>query len=345
MTSVKVATLSVEARMGIKLSIAIGVLACAMAYGCGDDDDASAGSCPTDAKAGDKVSCHCGDAGTGLATCKNDGKLGACMCDGDGGTAGSGSSGSGGKSGSGTAGNAGSSASGSGASGNGSDEDGGVADEDAGRDRPEQMPPMTAVPTDGNQFTACTKDRDCNRNLGCYSPDMGGFCSAVCDRDEDCADLKPTGYHCSMTGLCAKTCMNADDDAACAPGMECTEVVGGGGGGSEFRCLYPTQMTEPRGAAFAECQGGGGGGTSCMEGLMCVGAVMGSPGFCTHNCTPADSDCSDVVPAPGTLSASCVPQNPELGTCALDCEASPDGCPDGMQCVETGFYHVCRYMN
>jgi hypothetical protein len=326
----------------MKLSIAIGMLACAIAYGCGDDDDDSAGSCPTDAKAGDKVSCHCGDAGVGQATCKNDGKLGSCMCDGDGGSAGSGSGGSGGKSGSGMSGNGGSSASGSGgSSGSSGEDDGGVADEDSGVGQQQQPPPTTpAVPTDGNQFTACTKDRDCNRNLGCYSPEAGGFCSAVCERDEDCAALKPSGFHCSTTGVCALTCMNAGDTASCPPGMMCTAV--GGGGGGELRCLYPTQMAEPRGAAFAQCQGGGG---SCMDGLMCAGAVMGNPGFCTHSCTPQDSDCSDVVPASGTISASCVPQNPELGTCALDCEAMTDGCPDGMDCVEAGFYHVCMYMN
>jgi hypothetical protein len=325
--------------MGIKLSIAIGVLACAIAYGCGDDDDSSAGKCPADSSAGDKVSCHCGDAGVGMATCKNDGELGACMCEGDGGTAGSG--GSGGTSGSGASGSSGSSASGSGgSSGSMGEDDGGVADEDGGAGQQQPPPTTPAVPTDGNQFSACSKDRDCNRNLGCYSPEAGGFCSAACERDEDCAGLEPAGFHCSTTGVCSKACMSTDDDASCPPGMECAPL--GGGGGGELRCVYPTQQQEPRGAAFAECQGGGG---SCMDGLMCAGATMGNSGFCTHNCTPADSDCSDVVPASGTISATCVPQNPELGTCALDCENMADGCPDGMQCVEAGFYHVCMYMN
>jgi hypothetical protein len=101
------------------------------------------------------------------------------------------------------------------------------------------------------------------------------------------------------------------------------------------------QAAEPTGTAFAACMGGG----SCVDGLECAGDSMGNAGFCTHGCTPADPDCSDVVAPSGTIAASCVPQTQNMGTCALNCEAMPGGCPEGMQCVQQGFYQLCLPMN
>jgi hypothetical protein len=285
------------------------------------------------------VPCGCPGSRTGTATCGADGELSACDCGGDGGTAGSG--GRGGSGGS-SAGRGGSSGAGSG--GTTPVPDGGTTDPeaDAGDDPMTMPPPDPMLPMDGNQLAVCDNDRDCNMNLGCYSPESGGFCTRTCEQEQDCADLPGATYHCGQSGLCSVECENADDDASCPPGLECTQRGdgdgGGNGGGDAFRCLYPEAAPEPGGTAFAQCEGG-----SCMDGLQCLGDNMGQTGFCSHDCTPEDSDCSDVPAPSGTIAATCVPQTPEQGVCALNCEAMPAGCPTGMQCVEQGFYMLCLY--
>jgi hypothetical protein len=325
------------------------LLACIM-FSCGDDDDA-ANRCA----GADEISCTCENGDKGTAQCDDDGGAGECQCDGDASAGGSGGSGTSGSGASGSS-SAGSSASGSGASGSsasgsggsaGSEDDGG-AEPAADSGMPPTMMPPPNIPMDGNQLAGCDDDRDCNMNLGCYAPDNGGFCSRVCEGDEECASLMGAEYHCSQTGVCAVECANADDDDSCPGDLQCVAVGGGGdqgGGGDVFRCLYPPAM-DPEVGAFAECGGGGGGdGNNCMDGLNCVGDNGGNPGFCSHACTPQDQDCSDVAPPSGTITASCVPQGPENGVCALDCEAMPAGCPTGMECVEQGFYSLCRYMD
>jgi hypothetical protein len=324
--------------MGSKISVgALALIAC-VTFSCGDDDD-DGERCPADAAAGIEVPCGCPGSRTGTATCGADGELSACDCGGDGGTAGSG--GRGGSGGSSNAGRGGSSGAGSG--GTTPVQDGGTTDPeaDAGDDPVTMPPPDPMLPMNGNQLAVCDNDRDCNMNLGCYGPESGGFCTRACEQEQDCADLPGATYHCGQSGLCSVECENADDDASCPPGLECTQRGGGDGGGNgdAFRCLYPEAAPEPEGMAFAQCEGGG----SCMDGLQCLGDNMGETGFCSHDCTPEDSDCSDVPAPSGTIAATCVPQTPEQGVCALNCEAMPAGCPAGMQCVEQGFYMLCLY--
>jgi hypothetical protein len=325
--------------MGTRISIgAVALFACVL-FSCGDDDDDVAKDCPGDAAAGTTVTCSCSGARTGTATCGADGRVSACDCDSDAGTAGTGGrSGSGGSS----AGRGGSSTAGSGGSTPAQDSGATDPDEDGGSE-PEPMTPVEpTLPMNGNQLSVCDSDRDCNMNLGCYNPDSGGFCSRVCEQDQDCADLPGAMYHCGQSGVCSVECENADDDASCPAGLECSQRADGGGGGggpASFRCLYPETPAEPAGTPFSLCEGGG----ECMDGLQCLGDNMGQPGFCSHACTPENSDCSDVPAPSGTIAPTCVPQTPEQGVCALDCEAMPAGCPTGMQCVEQGFYMLCMF--
>jgi len=330
--------------MGTRISLgALALLAC-MTFSCGDDDDDDSASCPADAAAGTEVACKCGSR-TGTATCSAGGEPGECECS-DAGTSGSGGRG-GSSSGSGGASSGRGGSGGAGSGGSTPTQDGGTDPEaDGGSDEEPTMPPTDPMlPMDGNQLAVCDDDRDCNMNLGCYSPESGGFCTRVCEQEQDCAALPGAIYHCGQSGLCSVECMNADDDASCPPGLECTQRGGGGdgnggGGGDAFRCLYPEAADpEPAGTPFAQCQGGG----ECMDGLQCLGDNMGQPGFCSHDCTPQDSDCSDVPAPSGTIAPTCVPQTPEQGICALNCEAMPAGCPAGMQCVEQGFYQLCLF--
>ncbi|HMI90611.1 MAG TPA: hypothetical protein VK509_04570 [Polyangiales bacterium] len=331
--------------MGTKISLgALGTLALLafMTFSCGDDDDDGAARCPADAAAGSEVSCSCGGSRTGTATCSAKGDLAKCECSDAGTSSNGGRGGSAGSSGA-SSGSGGRGGAGSGGSTPAQDSGTPEPEADAGDDE-EPMPPSDPMlPMDGNQLAVCDNDRDCNMNLGCYGAGSGGFCTRACEQEQDCADLPGATYHCGGSGLCSVVCENADDDASCPPGLECTQRGGGGdgngGGGDAFRCLYPEAPAEPEGMPFAQCEGGG----SCMDGLQCLGDNMGQPGFCSHACTPQNSDCSDVPAPSGTIAATCVPQTPEQGVCALNCEAMPAGCPAGMQCVEQGFFQLCLY--
>ena len=340
--------------MGSKLSIGAALLLACVLFSCGDDDDGGASRCPADES--ESVSCRCDDGSQGSAPCGADGSVGQCECVGDGGMSGRGGTGasgtgSGGTSAGGTGGTSaggtgGTSAGGSGGSMTDPDQDGGQDPMPVAGGNPDPMPDP-ARPMDGNQLATCENDRDCNMNMGCYGAEAGGFCTRECENDEDCASLQGAAYSCGNSGLCIVECENADDDASCPTGLACVAIGGGGGGGDAFRCLYP-EADEPSGGAFAECNGGGGGpgpggGDSCGDGLQCIGDTQMTSGFCSHGCTPEDQDCSDVAAPSGTLTASCIPQGPEQGVCALDCKATPAGCPTGMECITQGFYSLCRY--
>ena len=335
--------------MGTKLSMAAALLLACVTFSCGDDDDESS-RCPKGA-GDDAVTCRCDDGSQGTAKCGADGSVGMCECRSDGGTSGSGgrggssASGSGGSSASGSGGSSTSGSGGSSTSGSGGSTPG--PDEDAGQDPPADAgmdadPDPNPAPTDGNQLAACDNDRDCNMNLGCYGGQNGGFCTRECERDQDCASLQGAEYHCGNSGLCSVECDGPNDDAACPGDLECISVGGGQGGGGQQggRCLYPADDNDPEpNGPFAECNGGG----SCQDGLQCIGDNQDQSGFCSHNCTPEDQDCSDVPAPSGALTASCVPQGPNQGICALDCKANTAGCPTGMECVAQGFYSLCRY--
>jgi len=329
------------------LYMVMGTLALAAA-GCGNEEEPET-PCPADASAGAALSCPCGDGGEdGEQICQADGKLSDCDCS----DAFGGSGGGGGRAGRGGA--------GAGASGRGGstaeDDDGGTppTESDAGGAMTPQpdagpMTPTAPLPADGNQLAVCQNGRDCNMNLDCYAVGPGrGFCSQVCEGDEECMALPGAAYVCATSGICNIPCQDEADTQSCPGGMVCLDLNEGGGdnGGGQgnepaFRCKYPPQEPEePEGQpAFGPCNGQ----SDCQDGLDCVDDLMGNDtGYCSVPCNEPAA-CAELMPSSGTIAPSCEPNSPTMGTCALDCSAAPAGCPDGMMCLMTNFYSRCGY--
>jgi hypothetical protein len=190
------------------------------------------------------------------------------------------SSGSGGSSSS-TGGSSGSSSSNSGSSGSGGTMSGssGSGAGESGTDGGAAGNPGTA-PTDGSQLARCEDDDDCADGLNCY--EFGGYCSAACATDADCASLG-SSYTCNSrggmpgggrpgggmmggdaaapepTGTCRIQC-DGEMDTSCPAGMTCQSpggFTGGGGPGGRpmggdagmttgtFRCGYEPEDEEP----------------------------------------------------------------------------------------------------
>jgi hypothetical protein len=207
--------------------------------------------------------------------------------------------------------------------------DAGMMAGDSAQD-PMSEPEPVVLPMDGTQFAVCENDRDCDMGLGCYGAGAAtGYCSAECEGDEDCAALG-ANFGCGQSGLCAAEC-EGEQDSACPAHMRCTPV-----GEDTFRCQYPPELTEEPPVPFGGCEND----MDCGE-LECLGSAMGGSGFCSRACTPEEPGCEDLMPASGSIQPTCVPQNPQLGRCALDCEAAPDGCPEGLSCQQQGFYRLC----
>jgi len=189
-----------------------------------------------------------------------------------------------------------------------------------------------AATTGGDQLAACTGDDACDPELGCYDDGPGtGFCSARCEDDTDCADIDGAEYTCSEGGLCEIRCEPGPEGAlACPEGTTCTQVSGPGPGGLQLRCKYPAVAGS--GEAYAACLMP----DDCDDGLECVGALLAIPGYCTQSCEES-AECA-MQPSSGSIEPSC-----ELNTCVLACADDPEGCPDGMTCVETPLFSGCAY--
>jgi hypothetical protein len=201
---------------------------------------------------------------------------------------------------------------------------------EAGMEDP--VPPAVELPMDGTHLAVCDDDRDCNMGLGCYAGGMpAGYCTAECENDEDCSGLSGGSFTCGQSDLCSAQC-EGQDDTSCPTNMRCLAV-----GDDTFRCLYPPELTEEPPVPFEACQND----MDCGGELECLRNGMGGPGFCSRTCTPDEPSCSDLVPPSGSIEPTCVPQNPQLGRCALDCESNADGCPEGLSCQQQGFYRLC----
>src|SRR6185312_9567861 len=124
------------------------------------------------------------------------------------------------------------------------------------------------------QLSVCSRaEGDCNKGLACQAPaTLGspgrGFCSKICESDEDCGGVSPEGskYTCSTsngTNTCELVC-SGSEDTSCPSGLTCVQTgrrraaparrAAGGAGGEgtagaggsaaeqpqgEFRCRYP----------------------------------------------------------------------------------------------------------
>lgn len=167
----------------------------------------------------------------------------------------------------------------------------------------------------------CAADADC-ASMECIieadSGWLGGYCTAECREDTDCAP----GAHCAYTlstfariGVCLTTCAL---DADCR--------------GPEYTC----QNADMDGAR--ECapsaSGIGGVGDRCATHSECAGGDMGRcflegrfwrEGYCTLECL-VDTDCG--------AGAHCgaIPIGGGTGTCYLDCTTDADCRADGYAC-------------
>jgi hypothetical protein len=313
----------------------LGAAALLMA-GCGGDDEDESKPCPEGVTAGGTTPCECDDGTMSTATCQDDETLTACECaDGGGGEAGDGAGSGGSSAGTGGAGGAGAAAGGAGAGGAGAGGAGGDGMTDGG------MPPATdagsepdsdPVKTDGTLLALCQNGTECGLDLDCYgAASGGGFCTTLCDADEECTDVGEA-FTCSSGGLCRQSCMGPDDDV-CPEQMSCVQTGGFGGGGTSYACAYGPNGGQPQPDAFGQCAGD----QACGTDRMCAGDAMGDPGYCTQTCSE-DMDCEDLDVASGNVEPTCeftAMGGAPSAACALNCEDADAECPDGMVCVQS----------
>lgn len=186
---------------------------------------------------------------------------------------------------------------------------------------------------DGDQLSACTKRNDCDKELGCYAVGPGrGFCTAKCDTDRDCAALAGAEYTCSSEGLCKIDCRRAGPgDVMCPDGLLCTVLVEPGmpmgdpgmPPAERLGCKFPPNDPDPDpapqndGRAFSTCSAA----DDCNAGLQCSAL-----GYCSPVCERA-ATCRR--PRSGVIMPTCEEQR-----CVLSCTDKPEGCPNGMTCVD-----------
>ena len=217
-------------------------------------------------------------------------------------------------------------------------------DDDAGADEPsgegaeeEPAPGLPPGPaSDGTPLASCDNDRDCNQGLGCFNAgDSGGFCTAPCSPNDDCDALMGVESGCGPGGLCVVACDGPDDSASCPAGMGCAQT----GGRRAWHCKW-VPVEEASQGPFAQCEQS----EDCDGNLECSDQGMPARfGFCTRTCQ-RPRDCNMMV-ATGSLEPSCevVTVDPEAAVCALACDGMPDGCPDGMECVDGAGFSRCMY--
>jgi len=223
---------------------------------------------------------------------------------------------------------------------------------------------QAAAPTNGDQLSVCSQaEGDCNMGLACQAPaTLGspgrGFCSKICESDEDCGGVSPEGskYTCSTgngTNTCEVVCHGAED-SSCPAGLTCVQTgrrrtappawrtaAGAGGEGmagaggtaaaqAEFRCRYPFEVSK----IWGQC---GDAAHECDQDLTCQGFWFGGVGHCTRGCEK-DEDCAK--PESGNTKPTCrtlVPafgDTPAVKQCALSCADAKDDCPNGLACIE-----------
>ena len=185
---------------------------------------------------------------------------------------------------------------------------------------------------DGDQLSVCTRRNDCAKDLGCYAVGPGrGFCTARCDTDRDCEALAGAEYTCSSEGLCKIDCRRAGpSDEMCPDGLLCTMLVEPGmpmgdpgmPPAERLGCQYPPAADpganpESDGRTFSACSVA----DACNDGLQCTAA-----GYCSPTCD-RPADCKR--PRSGSIVPTCEEQR-----CVLSCGDKPEGCPNGMTCVD-----------
>lgn len=237
-------------------------------------------------------------------------------------------------------------------------------------DTAETEPGKTEAPaapaTNGDQLAVCSMiEGDCNQGLACNAPagpfsPGRGFCSKICQQDEDCAGLAPEGtkYTCSSgagTNSCEIACSGAED-SSCPSAMACVQTgvrrrpaaasdAGVRDGAVEsdagspweaafeplFHCRHRFEVSKIWGAC-------GDAAHVCGEGLRCASAFwFGGAGHCTRGCE-SDADCAK--PESGNAQPSCLTLVPAFGEtpavkqCVLSCSADTDGCPSGLSCFQ-----------
>ncbi len=220
--------------------------------------------------------------------------------------------------------------------------------------------PLLDLPFNGEALSLCYEGDDCKgSSLGCYAAfgKVAGFCSAKCEKDDDCKPIGGVAASCSPEKLCRVDCSGKDDegDGACPANMECRDffdasvVVSGEqsepGLISIWRCGYPVHAGTNSVEAYGACDLNHGNG-DCKGELLChaPSSTLNSaknPGYCTQGC---DSKAQCTVPAGATSVAVC-----EEGACELDCGAAGASCPSGMNCREFGgpiseVRHRCRFI-
>lgn len=198
---------------------------------------------------------------------------------------------------------------------------------------------------DGNQLALCAMAQgECNKGFTCRAPASPrspgrGFCSPLCESDEDCDGLGSGAQGvCSANGgvrTCDLVCNGEDDSESCPDQMRCVQTAAARGGrgvgdagasmtAAEFRCRYPFEASE----SWQPCDDGQ---HACAEGLAC------HSGYCVQACE-SDADCQD-KPSSGSIAPTCATVSAARGgaaggqLCVLDCSAADDGCPAGMSCV------------
>ena len=164
---------------------------------------------------------------------------------------------------------------------------------------------------------SCTADGDCPASMAgsagfCQTEAdyrwPGGFCSAGCMVDQDCA----TGEHCTGR-VCMPDCTTNDD---CRAGYECYDFYGTG----TNTCAPAPTTGEPSGGACSsddDCLGS-------LFGAVCNDAPGLPGGYCMSGCQ-VDADCAAGTHC-GTTSAGgqiCVP----------DCAVNQD-CRAGYECFD-----------
>ncbi len=217
---------------------------------------------------------------------------------------------------------------------------------------------LLTLPNDGKHLSICYGHADCTgEGLECYGAFRmaPGFCSALCEADDDCSPIAGLKAGCGPDGQCRVDCSGADDkgDGACPSNMVCRDffdlAVVGGGAPSEpglitmWRCGYPVDGGSNRVAAYQRCDLSHGHG-DCKGDLLChaPSSRLGrpaNPGYCSERCADA-SDCA--APSGTTAAPVC-----QAGACELDCAAAGATCPSGMNCRQVGAssqVHRCRFI-
>ena len=79
----------------------------------------------------------------------------------------------------------------------------------------------------------CTDDQDCN--VRCLDDQPGGFCTVLCDSDDDC----PGGTHCITEdgGVCVFSCGSDGECVFLNGGYTCQAVDSEGAGAKVMVCL------------------------------------------------------------------------------------------------------------